>query len=202
MTTNKNDKRKQEILEHARQVFVKYGFERTTMDDIANTVGLKKGSLYYYYDSKEAMISDVINSEGKKLLDYTQKEIKGIEKARERVLKFVTARLNFFGQLYSLLKPTVRIILANRPTLYTYGKEIFEKEVKILTDIISDGIKAGEFVDSDSRQIAGVILNICDAVELRAYQQNDTFSMAEMDYSHIEEEVNFAVKLMLDGLSR
>lgn len=42
------DQRREEIFEAAGRIFARYGFGKTTLDDIAASVGVKKTSLYYY----------------------------------------------------------------------------------------------------------------------------------------------------------
>ncbi len=48
------------ILEAARELFGKYGYERTTIDDIAHQTGLSKGSVYLEFTSKEDILMGVI----------------------------------------------------------------------------------------------------------------------------------------------
>lgn len=52
--------RRGEILEAAAQLFWEKGFEVTTTQDIGERVGLLKGSLYYYFDSKESLLLEII----------------------------------------------------------------------------------------------------------------------------------------------
>ena len=51
--TTKTDCKKVQILKAAWNCFVHYGFEKTTMDDIASSIGMKKASLYYYFEIKK-----------------------------------------------------------------------------------------------------------------------------------------------------
>ena len=43
------------ILDAAQQLFAQFGYRRTVMDDIAREAGVAKGTLYLYFDSKEAV---------------------------------------------------------------------------------------------------------------------------------------------------
>ncbi len=47
------------ILETARELFVLRGYRRTTMDDVAERVGVSKGTLYLYYRSKVDLLRDI-----------------------------------------------------------------------------------------------------------------------------------------------
>ena len=51
---------KDEILNGARELFERFGFKKTTMEDIARQVGKSKSALYYYYKTKEEIFEEVI----------------------------------------------------------------------------------------------------------------------------------------------
>jgi AcrR family transcriptional regulator len=53
-------RRREEILDAAARVFQEKGYEATSTRDIAEAVGLLKGSLYYYIDSKEDFLYEII----------------------------------------------------------------------------------------------------------------------------------------------
>ena len=54
--------RVQRILEAARKLFTHYGFEKTTMDDIAREVGVSKGTLYLDFESKERVLQAMLDA--------------------------------------------------------------------------------------------------------------------------------------------
>ncbi|OQP54731.1 TetR/AcrR family transcriptional regulator [Niastella populi] len=51
---------REEILNGARDLFERFGFKKTTMEDIARQVGKSKSALYYYYKTKEEIFEAVI----------------------------------------------------------------------------------------------------------------------------------------------
>src|SRR5210317_506405 len=56
-----SDERKSQILDAAMETFTEKGFHKTRMSDIAESSGLSKGSLYWYFDSKDAIIHKLID---------------------------------------------------------------------------------------------------------------------------------------------
>ena len=54
--TDVSEVRKNQILEAAKQAFSKKGIHKTRMTDIAESSGLSKGALYWYFDGKDAII--------------------------------------------------------------------------------------------------------------------------------------------------
>lgn len=58
------EERKAEILQAARAVFIRHGFERATMQDIASEVGISPGAIYRYFPSKDDLITVVCAAAG------------------------------------------------------------------------------------------------------------------------------------------
>src|SRR4051795_2281746 len=54
--------RRDELLEIAAQLFAERGFKNTTVRDIADAAGILSGSLYHHFDSKEAMVDELLDS--------------------------------------------------------------------------------------------------------------------------------------------
>ncbi|GAA4278607.1 TetR/AcrR family transcriptional regulator [Aquimarina mytili] len=54
---------KQKLLSTASKTFSKYGFYKTSMDEIAKSARKAKGSLYYHFNSKELLFREVVLSE-------------------------------------------------------------------------------------------------------------------------------------------
>lgn len=54
-------RRRSEILQVARRAFLRNGYDQTSMSDIANDLGGSKGTLWNYFDSKEALFAEVID---------------------------------------------------------------------------------------------------------------------------------------------
>ena len=61
--------RSQRVLEAASNLIARYGFDKTTMDDIAREAGVSKGALYLEWPSKDKLLDALIAHEMKRLLD-------------------------------------------------------------------------------------------------------------------------------------
>ena len=69
MTATVRKQRKRElILDRAFHVLRRYGFAKTTMEDIATSCGLKKTSLYYYFRDKEEVFAEIMRAHGERRL--------------------------------------------------------------------------------------------------------------------------------------
>ena len=61
-----------QILESAERHFVRFGYERTTMNQIAQDIGLSKGALYYFFKNKSELFCKVVDCGLEILEDYTK----------------------------------------------------------------------------------------------------------------------------------
>jgi AcrR family transcriptional regulator len=58
-----SDEKARQILEGAREVFLAQGFDAASMNDIARTAGVSKGTIYFHFESKEALFEASIRAE-------------------------------------------------------------------------------------------------------------------------------------------
>lgn len=87
-----NDSRKEIILHTARDLLIKNGFAKTTLDDIANAIGMKKSSLYYYYSNKDSLFDDIMMREEKYFCSLVAEALKKSETVLTKSLAMSTGQ--------------------------------------------------------------------------------------------------------------
>jgi AcrR family transcriptional regulator len=65
--------RKKEILDTAQCLFLQKGYNRISIQDIIDTVGIAKGTFYHYFDSKEQLMEEMV---GRILAELLNKQLK------------------------------------------------------------------------------------------------------------------------------
>src|SRR6201990_3672250 len=66
------EERWSELIEVATDVFYAKGYDAASLQDIADRLGMLKGSLYYYIQSKEELLSDIIQTMHDEVSDNTE----------------------------------------------------------------------------------------------------------------------------------
>lgn len=56
-----HDQKRQQILKSAAKVFADQGFDRASMSQLARECGISKANIYHYYDSKDAILFDILD---------------------------------------------------------------------------------------------------------------------------------------------
>lgn len=96
--------RRQEIIEAAEEVFFSEGFEKSTMDEIAEQAELSKGTLYLYFKSKEDLHMEVAH----RALSMLKSSMLGIdavkENALDKLVKMGRAAVAFYNQFPNHMK--------------------------------------------------------------------------------------------------
>ena len=92
--------RKQQLLAAATVVFAEYGFERATIDDIVAEAGLSKGTLYWYYDSKEDLITELLDALLNREFDQIQTALPTDRPASQQLLFIVNLLIDDLPSAY------------------------------------------------------------------------------------------------------
>jgi AcrR family transcriptional regulator len=91
----RRERSREEIVDAARRVMLREGIAATTLDAIANEVGLTKAALYYYYPSKDALFFDImfatIEREARALHDGVARAENGGDALRAIIRETVTS---------------------------------------------------------------------------------------------------------------
>jgi TetR/AcrR family transcriptional regulator len=155
--------RRQEILDAARQVFFAHGFHRPTMDDVAASAEVSKGTIYLYYESKEEILALLLLEGLDVLLDEmeTAHAVPGLT-PEEALCALARAYLHF-----SQANPSYfRLIMAFDRGRFegAISRELFEQVLNrslrgldLLARTIEDGKVAGVFAADDPWRAAGSV---------------------------------------------
>lgn len=95
---NKEEIRKK-IIVTSGQIFSRFGFKKTTMDEIAIGLKMGKSSIYYYYTSKEEIFEAVVLNEANILRCELTKAIKSVESPVAKMEIYVSVRMKAFEKL-------------------------------------------------------------------------------------------------------
>jgi len=91
-----------QIIEAAQLRFGMYGFEKTTMKEIARDLNMSKGSLYYYFPDKENLYKAIVLKEHELYIRAIRKELAASTSQGIKLKKLVLTRLQVFKKLMNL----------------------------------------------------------------------------------------------------
>lgn len=197
----KDDKRER-IKTAAAECLARFGYDKTTMDDIAGRVGLNKASLYYYYKNKEAIFTEVVVQEARQFLGALQDKIRTVSGCRQRIQVYLAERLRYYQQVVNLHNLSLDTINRVQPTFKALYESVLEREIAFIGQILEQGIQAGEIRVCHCGRLARAIMMVADALKHAACGRTDRPWPAEIDYSSIESDLDLLVGLIMDGIER
>ena len=95
---NKEEFRKKIIITSGH-IFSRYGYKKTTMDEISRALKMGKSSIYYYFRSKEEIFEAVVLHEANILRHELTTAIKSVESPVEKMKNYVFVRMKAFEKL-------------------------------------------------------------------------------------------------------
>ena len=199
MTGKREDKREM-IITAARKIFARYGFAKTTLDDIGDAVGMKKNSLYHYFASKEDLFNVIINREADNFFDHLLKAIEKEKKSSGKLRKLSEFGIEFFQERVNIDNFTVAAKLEIVSLFDNFFVKYREKETEIIKNILRSGIENKEFINHDYDQLALDILDMLNALHYREHQKSRVDYVHDFNYDELKRKVKNLMNLLIEGL--
>lgn len=158
-------RRTQEIIEAAARVFAERGFHGATTQDIADVLGIRQASLYYYFSSKEDALELVCARGAEGFLEAAAVIAAGPQSPTEKLRGLIHAHLAPL-----LDRPDfVRVFLNERRHLPAASRRRIAQTMrayeKVIEEVIKAGMRSGEFrADLDPRLVAYGMLGMVKSV--------------------------------------
>jgi AcrR family transcriptional regulator len=189
-----------EIVAAALAVFVERGFAATRLADVARRAGVTKGTLYLYFESKEALFKAVVRetivpciAEGERLAETHTGP------ARELFIRLVHGWWKLIGE--TSLSGIPKLMLAeavNFPELARfYSDEVVRRGQRLIGSVLERGIRSGEFRPIDVAIAARLVM----APLLHALHWRHSFGLCGAEPLDAQRFVDAHIDIFLHGIS-
>ena len=154
-----------EILEHATRLFAQRGYDGTTLQDIADAIGITRPGLYNYINSKEQLLAELVRdvSENTAHIVHTVRlraDLSSIEKLRVVVRALALQRAGA-PERFRVLDRTEAALPEEVAALHLKARREVLAELRT---IIEEGVSRGEFRPRDERLAALSVIGMCNWV--------------------------------------
>lgn len=195
MSDEEKEARRGEILAAAKKVFARKGYHGTTIAEIAKAARLSYGSIYWYFDSKDALFHELMETEGQSLRRHVTEALTTTPAAGAPDAPFraaVRATFEFFEADRALVKLLFRdsYALGDRFEKHLFG--IYEGFIGDIEEIVADASRRGIIADYPPRMVAFSVAALVGQIAHRRVVTDDGLSAAVV--------ADFVVALLLNGL--
>ena len=193
--------KRESILDAAFTQFSRYGFRRTSMEDIAKETGISRASIYSHFENKEEVFRSLSTSLHEQALSQAETQLKGTQSNRKTPIH-LTARIT--SALLAKIEPFHKVL-----TESSHGSELADENnqrcgdlvrdsqkrfLKMLTQALDAAAQNGE-IDLKSAKLKASV-----AAEL-IYLGATGFKQGASDSAILEKRIRDFVRVFLNGLS-
>jgi AcrR family transcriptional regulator len=162
---SKQQSTRDSILDATDRLLARAGYKKMTIDDLAREVGIGKGSVYLHFTSKEEIalshIDRIIERLKTKLVEISEKRTP----APDRLLEMLEFRVLFrFDSVQNYSQSLNELLAHVRPRLLERREKYFGEEAAILSTVVAEGQKAGDFADGDPLDLARTMVTATNSL--------------------------------------
>ena len=196
----RKDARPPEILEAALAVFAQKGFAATRLDDVAAKAGITKGTIYLYFDSKQALFEALARQSVGAQIEQIKAQLAAFPGSSPDLLRLVLSTMGHF------ITTSDRIVLlrlvvaeaANFPKLAEFWRrEVIDSGIGLMSGIIRRGIERGEFREIEPQHAA----RLCVAPMLIIMLWRTTFAQFDETPYDYQGLIEAHLQTLLKGLA-
>lgn len=163
-------KKKIELLQAAKRVFLTKGYTRATMQDVMDEAGVSRGALYAYFDNLEHLYLELLQFEDQQDVQFFtpiagetswQQVTKWVSKQQSEIEKIEQTLSQANSEFFLSLKDQ------QKQQSYPYITTRYEKMVDVLTAFFAHGTATGEFKPQlPPEAIARYLISVIDGLML------------------------------------
>lgn len=186
---------KSSILRKSRDLFERFGYQKTTLTDIAKSMGKVKSAIYYYFSGKEEIFAELVRVEADEFLIKLIKEVDKASSPLEKLECYVNTRVDLMEEIakrYSFLKKEFFELM---PIVEENRKEADLKEIAYLVEILSSAELRQKHPLPNPAFTAKLLMQNIKGLEIQMY-------VTDQIAAHQEDRAAFVQFILFGALSK
>jgi AcrR family transcriptional regulator len=154
------EERRSQILDAALHVFAEVGFSAATLREVADAAGVSKGTVFHYFETKEALLTAVVRDRVVARLDATRELVRTHDGSSTELVRSMVRHI--WSQLVDdldIVCLSFQVIAdpGQTETAQLFFAEVVEPSRQLWDAVIAAGVASGEFRATQSRFAADAI---------------------------------------------
>jgi len=192
------EEKRLDIARASIDLFCEKGIAQTTIDEIARSAGVAKGTIYLYFKNKDEIVFAIWDMICTLHVEAFERSITPEMCAKERILAFYhfSAFKEDAQKIMHLYQHFVSSMLIDKTGLYTsYFESFFQKDYDFISECLIAGIHSGEFRDHDVHLLSQSIVLTIKGALIKSKASNQSFDVAQ---AFLTQHITF----LLDNFTR
>ena len=179
----KKNERKQELLKIAYNMFLTKGYDNTSIDDIINEAQIAKGTYYYYFESKEGTLEEVINMMINEEVESAKRILNSPISIPEKLVGVITSLRPKIDEqeIQNILNKKENIVMHEK-----INNRIIEEAIPLLEQIVNEGIQSNIFKCN----------HINERLRMLLIMSNELFDSDKFNINEVEVFIDTAEKML------
>jgi len=186
------DKVRNRIVHVASKIFTRFGFRKTSMEEIAMAAGMGKSSIYYYFKSKEEIFKAVVEKEADELREDLRQEIRKYDDPIDQLKTYVLFRMHKIKTVTNFYDALKSEHLSHLVFIEKIRNRFDQEEIKIVRQILQRGIDRSQFIISDPDLGAVAIFTVMKGLEIPLF--------IKKQYGNVEDRLDSLIRILFYGL--
>ena len=189
-----------QILNTAQKHFGMYGFEKSTMREIASDLNISKGALYYYFSDKEQLCKAVVEKEQNEFLQLITEKLSIMSDPEEMLLEYIRIRMLHFRTMLNLSRFRMEDYRNLKPIMGGTWVQFLAKEVEIVEYILNFGIKKNLFFIEQPNEVAQLFLDLLRGLRKIELHNKELFYLDQNEYDLLVSKTHAFTTIFINGL--
>jgi TetR/AcrR family fatty acid metabolism transcriptional regulator len=191
---DKRDKRER-ILEAAVRVLARKGFHATRVSEVAKAAGVADGTIYLYFDSKDALLVSLFEDRVERLLAFLDAELPRAAAASDKLRRIIELQLGLLESERDLAEVLTVILRHSSKLLKEHAAPKFNAYLDVIARVVADGQKSGELRDDVAPHlVARAIFGALDGIAM-------TWALGKANRGGLLKASGQLAQIMLRGLA-
>jgi AcrR family transcriptional regulator len=148
---------KERILTTSSTLFSRFGFVKTTIEDIAHALMMSKGALYYYFKNKDDLFAEIIERECASFLEQIEAAIASYSSFGDKLKAYASTRMQLFKNLANSYQTFMDDYLKHYSLIQRLRSRYDTFEIELIRSLLNQGVACSEFDIRDTALAAKAI---------------------------------------------
>lgn len=180
ISEEEKQKRRRMILEAAKKRFQRFGYVKTTMEEIAGDAGISKGTAYLYFQNKEDLFYELLEKEARDMERFLYHRVKDEESVVKQLEMIFTGALEYLEDhpfLDSMLRRDVDLVT---PRILKHIFSVEDRYVSVIEDYLRRGMAKGEIEPLNPYIAAYILYRIFESFSYASTLKKEGFDKEEV----------------------
>jgi AcrR family transcriptional regulator len=178
-THSRRDKKREKIIAAARELFARYSFKKTSMEEIAKASGRAKSSIYYYFKGKKEIFRAVANQEMEKWMAEIKKATAGETSPDKKICAYIKMRSSAVYEISAFYLFIAEEYFENYTFIDKLRHEFDKEEAAIIAGVLKEGVRRKIFSLMDVNLAAENILSLLKGLEYIWLKEKNSAEMGK-----------------------